>query len=151
MNVLSRLSAFVRCLALLCLFFGAASPALATKTYSDNLDGTVTDPTTGLTWMRCSMGQTWDGTTCTGTASTYTWDQSNALPGTSADIAHYLLTNVNGVDPDATTLASATEALNAPPDISYNQGDFLWHLAESVANQSYVGLVRLAATGLAFG
>jgi hypothetical protein len=52
------------------------SPA---KTYSDNGDGTVTDPTTGLTWLRCSMGQTWDGKTCTGTAGTYTFDQANAL------------------------------------------------------------------------
>lgn len=82
MNALSRLFAFVRCLALLGVLAVAASPALAAKTYSDNLDGTVTDPTTGLTWMRCSMGQTWNGTTCTGTASTYTFDQANALTGT---------------------------------------------------------------------
>ncbi len=58
-----------------------AGNTFAAKTYSDNGDGTVTDPTTGLTWMRCSMGQMWDGTTCTGTASTYTWDQANALTG----------------------------------------------------------------------
>jgi hypothetical protein len=60
---------------------GAVIPALAAKTYSDNLDGTVTDPTTGLQWMRCSMGQTWDGSACTGTASTYTFDQAVALTG----------------------------------------------------------------------
>ena len=47
-----------------------------------NGDGTVTDPTTGLTWMQCAKGQTWDGTTCTGTASNYTFDQANALTGT---------------------------------------------------------------------
>ena len=82
MNILSRLLALLRCVALLALFLGAASPALAAKTYADNLDGTVTDPSTGLTWMRCSMGQTWSGTTCTGTASTYTWDQAKALTGT---------------------------------------------------------------------
>ncbi|MCG8427505.1 MAG: DUF1566 domain-containing protein [Chromatiales bacterium] len=40
--------------------------------YSDNGDGTVTDSYTGLTWMRCSLGQTWDGTTCTGTPVSYT-------------------------------------------------------------------------------
>src|ERR1035437_746674 len=85
MNALPRILArftFLRCLALLGLMLGAASPALAAKTYSDNGDGTVTDPTTGLIWMRCAMGQTWDGSTCTGTASTYTWDQANALTGT---------------------------------------------------------------------
>ena len=69
----------LRRLALAFLLVSAASSALAAKTYSDNGDGTVTDPTTGLQWMRCSMGQTWDGTTCTGTASTYTWDQAVAL------------------------------------------------------------------------
>ena len=43
--------------------------------FTDNGDGTVTDTRTGLVWMRCSLGQTWNaGTrTCDGTASTYTW------------------------------------------------------------------------------
>src|ERR1035437_7162970 len=61
MNALPRILArftFLRCLALLGLMLGAASSAFATKTYSDNGDGTVTDPTTGLQWMRCAMGQT---------------------------------------------------------------------------------------------
>jgi hypothetical protein len=63
---------------LLCLF---NTPAWAVG-YSDNGDGSVTNPSTGLTWMRCSMGQTWTGSTCNGVASTYTWDQANALTGT---------------------------------------------------------------------
>lgn len=43
--------------------------------YQVNGNGTVTDLQTGLMWMRCSLGQTWDGSnaTCTGSASTYTW------------------------------------------------------------------------------
>jgi hypothetical protein len=61
---------------------GFAGTASAAKTYADNGDGTVTDPTTGLIWMRCSMGQTWTGSTCTGTAGRYTWDQAIALTGT---------------------------------------------------------------------
>ncbi len=78
MSGLMRAARAVFLLALLAF----AGNTFAAKTYSDNGDGTVTDPTTGLTWMRCSMGQTWDGTTCTGTASTYTFDQANALTGT---------------------------------------------------------------------
>jgi len=52
--------------------------------FIDNLDGTVTDISTGLIWMRCSLGQSWDGTTCEGIATAYSWkdalfnaDQSN--------------------------------------------------------------------------
>ncbi len=70
------------------LLMGMASHAVAAKTYTDNHDGTVTDTTTGLVWMRCAMGQTWDGTTCTGTASTYTFGQANALTGNTTFAGH---------------------------------------------------------------
>jgi len=63
---------------LFCLI-ATVPPAIA---YSDNGDGSVTDPTTALTWMRCSMGQTWNGSTCTGAASAYTWSQAVAMTGT---------------------------------------------------------------------
>lgn len=44
-----------------------------TSDFSDNADGTVTHIKTGLMWKRCSEGQTWDGTTCTGWAAVYSW------------------------------------------------------------------------------
>lgn len=69
---------------------------------------------------------------------------------TNTDIANYLLWRVNGGTLDATTLASAVASLDAQPDIDHNQGNFLWHLAESSANQTQVGLVGLATTGLAY-
>jgi Ca2+-binding RTX toxin-like protein len=68
---------------------------------------------------------------------------------TNTDIATYLLTNVNGVAPDTTTLASAVAALSGETSFA-TQGNFLWHLAESTASQTHVGLVGLATTGLAF-
>jgi len=40
-------------------------------------DGTVTHNTTGLMWMRCLVGQTWNGSTCSGISPGYTWQ--NAL------------------------------------------------------------------------
>ncbi|HFG1779552.1 TPA: DUF1566 domain-containing protein [Vibrio cholerae] len=46
--------------------------------FSDNGDGTVTHHTTGLIWQRCSLGQGWDGTDCTGSATTFTWEQALA-------------------------------------------------------------------------
>ena len=52
----------------------AACPSWPTATrFKISADGTeVTDTRTNLIWARCSVGQTWSGTTCTGTASTLT-------------------------------------------------------------------------------
>lgn len=42
--------------------------------------GLVKDPTTGLMWMRCSFGQTWNGSTCQGKAAQLTWEQAGNIP-----------------------------------------------------------------------
>jgi serralysin len=67
----------------------------------------------------------------------------------NAQIANYLLTTVNKAAPSAATLATAVTALNTETGAA--QGNFLWFLATSAANQEQVGLVGLAATGLEFG
>ena len=36
----------------------------------------VLDTVTGLEWQRCSLGQTWDGKTCTGEAAARNWNQA---------------------------------------------------------------------------
>ena len=78
----------------LCLALAAGS-ALAAQTckydsipatapasrFTDNGDGTVTDKATGLQWKRCSEGQTWSSGTCTGSATTHTWQQALQLAG----------------------------------------------------------------------
>ena len=46
----------------------------------------VKDTQTGLIWQRCSLGQTWSGTSCTGTAATYNW--ANALQ-TAKNMGNY--------------------------------------------------------------
>ena len=46
----------------------------------------VKDTKTGLIWQRCSLGQTWSGTACTGTAATYNW--ANALQ-TAKNMGNY--------------------------------------------------------------
>lgn len=45
--------------------------------YRDHGNGTVTDTQTGLMWMRCSIGQRWNGTTCTGEATRHNWAAAN--------------------------------------------------------------------------
>ncbi len=79
------------------------------------------------------------------------WDilTGKATPS-NTDIATYLLTNVHGVAPDVATLASAVAALSTETNFA-TQGNFLWHLAESTANQTHIGLVGLASTGLPYG
>lgn len=79
------------------------------------------------------------------------WDvlTGKAKPS-NTDIATYLLTNVNGVAPDQATAANAVTSLNTETDFA-TQGNFLWHLTESSANQTHIGLVGLASTGLFFG
>ncbi len=45
--------------------------------YAISADGqTVTDKKTGLVWMRCSLGQSWNGSRCAGSANDYTWEQA---------------------------------------------------------------------------
>ena len=39
----------------------------------------IFDTATDLQWQRCSVGQTWTGSTCSGDASTYTWDDAITL------------------------------------------------------------------------
>ncbi|MFC3031060.1 DUF1566 domain-containing protein [Pseudoalteromonas fenneropenaei] len=61
----------------------AAKPAsAATKAelidgrYRDNGNGTITDTKTNLTWMRCSLGQQWTGSTCAGVAMEMNWNDA---------------------------------------------------------------------------
>jgi hypothetical protein len=41
--------------------------------YTLNQNGTLLDKQTGLTWMRCSLGQKWTGSTCRGSEQDYDW------------------------------------------------------------------------------
>jgi hypothetical protein len=51
-------------------------PSTQTDEFIDNADGTATDASLGLVWMRCSLGQTWEDETCNGDASELTWQQA---------------------------------------------------------------------------
>ena len=60
--------------------------------YTLNYDGTVTDNDTGLMWMQCSEGQTWESNggagNCTGTATAHTWDAAFALANDKTFAGH---------------------------------------------------------------
>jgi len=54
--------------------------AINPLSYTDNGDGTILDNVTGLTWQKCSLGQS--GTDCAiGTAATYSWASADAACG----------------------------------------------------------------------
>jgi hypothetical protein len=69
-----------------------------TDQFTQNGDGTVTDKKTNLTWMRCSLGQTWDAgdSSCTDTAITYNWQEAlTAASGTDfAEKGDWRLPNI---------------------------------------------------------
>lgn len=43
-------------------------------------EGLVKDSNTGLMWMRCSIGKTWDGSTCKGKEDAIDWEKAMLLP-----------------------------------------------------------------------
>ncbi len=53
----------------------SVKPVIKPKPMTRNL-GVVTDSKTHLIWMRCSLGQTWTGSTCQGTAAKFTFQQA---------------------------------------------------------------------------
>jgi len=46
---------------------------------SDGRTGTVTDSRTGLMWKKCSEGQTWNGSACSGAWEAFSWSAALAL------------------------------------------------------------------------
>ncbi len=57
----------------------AMNLARPTSDYTLGSNGTVLHKPTQLTWQRCMIGQTWNGTACTGSASELTWSQARAI------------------------------------------------------------------------
>ncbi len=73
---------------LCCLLSLPLTSVLADPNFIDNGDGTVTSVQTGLTWQRCAAGQTWTGTTCTGTGDSVLYLGHDALNMTSNFAGH---------------------------------------------------------------
>jgi hypothetical protein len=55
------------------------SPAAQAQRFTPAGNGRqVTDTETGLTWLRCAVGQRWTGSACTGTATAFDWPSALA-------------------------------------------------------------------------
>lgn len=44
----------------------------------DGNNGTVTDGRTSMVWLRCALGQMWNGEACEGVAKVYSWHEARA-------------------------------------------------------------------------
>jgi hypothetical protein len=74
--------------------------------------GQVLHLNTNLMWMRCAIGQTWDGETCTGEAEPYTWKQALEL-----SVGYSFNGSTNWRLPNVKELSSITERSCTRPSI----------------------------------
>lgn len=98
----------LRIFAVSTLLVGVSFSAYAQECLSDGLEttpndnfeavttSTLLDTTTDLVWRRCAEGQTWDGSTCSGEAVKYTWQQALQLAqqASNDDLLGWRLPNV---------------------------------------------------------
>ena len=104
--------------------------------FIDNKDGTVTHKKTGLMWQRCSIGQTWNGTTCTGLASTMTWDNATKQSSSFANYNDWRL-------PTQKELQTIVEYGNYNPAINisvFPNTPSVWFLSSS-PHADYTGIL----------
>lgn len=71
------------------------SKDLIADRYRDNGDGTLIDTLTKLQWMRCTVGQTWDGRICQGKASSHNLATALLVPKTLAGYSDWRLPSID--------------------------------------------------------
>lgn len=113
--------------------------------FTDNGDGTVTHTPTGLMWMRCSLGQAWDGAQCTNSALEYSWAPALEVADEMAYAGH-----ADWRLPNAKELATIVELScyspslndavfpNTPPVIEYFRNYWTSTPASGSSNRAYV-------------
>ncbi len=91
----------------------ASQPLAAPDGRYRQAGATVLDKTTGLVWLRCPLGMSWDGITCTGTVAKYGWQQAlqQADTSTAAGYSDWRL-------PNAKELTSLVEPACVSPAIN---------------------------------
>ncbi len=97
------------------LLMAGLSGALAAPLLAQPDGASVLDTASGLTWMRCSIGQRWESPNCVGEASLLTWQQAQARAKTwSADLPD-TLPDAPAVSAVPVTSSAKSEAGAADP------------------------------------
>ncbi len=118
------------------------APNTPTADFVDNGDGTVTSKKTKLTWKRCSEGQTWGSSACTGSATTFNWELA-LTQGANASFAG----NTDWRVPNLKELASIVERQCTGPSINATifpatpgiSGSYWWSASPfGIAGQAWV-------------
>ena len=108
------------------LWLAMAAPLAA---FTDNGDGTVTDPATGLMWDRCAWGQTLNGDNCDGSASGLNWQAALGIAVEANDNNHRSYNDWRL--PNRTELESLVDITQSNPAIDSDAfpstpSDFFW-------------------------
>ncbi len=111
---------------------------------------TVLDKTTGLVWLRCPLGMSWDSTTCTGMSTGYTWQQAlqQADTSTAAGYSDWHL-------PNAKELTSLVEPACVSPAINLRvfpntPGEGFWSSSPHVGDAGYAWIVLFGIGNVSF-
>ena len=92
--------------------------------FLDHGNGTVTDQHTGLTWMRCKLGQTWSGSSCLGEPTVYYWQQGLQVAERIRSDSSHALYHFGGISqwrlPDIKELATLVAASERVPECLSN-------------------------------
>ncbi|MFT5814628.1 MAG: hypothetical protein ACI9VT_002389 [Psychroserpens sp.] len=115
--------------------------------FSVNDDGTlIIDSKTGLSWMRCSVGQSWDEDTssCTGTATRHSWPGalSVAKNVTFAGESDWRVPNIKALN-SIVELACYSPAINEtyfPNTVTY----YYWSSSYNAYSSSYAWNVEFS-------
>ncbi|MCX0421561.1 DUF1566 domain-containing protein [Aeromonas veronii] len=118
--------------------------------FLDHGNGTVTDQHTGLTWMRCKLGQTWSGSSCLGEPTVYYWQQGLQVAERIRSDSSHALYHFGGISqwrlPDIKELATLVEHACYQP--SLNEAIFPRAMAGGgkEVNEGYVYLMSSTVT-----